>query len=154
MHVADRTDLIEEGSDQSVIDFRKDDDDLRRDLQEVLPDETAAEWTRFAAKHRFICSPAPRTLAEALDDPHLPTARDLPSCDGFTHVGIPAMIRDHPYAPGRPAAVVGEDTVELLGRRRSRRRRAAPAGRREVSALTTSATPVRCGDRYRSIDRP
>jgi crotonobetainyl-CoA:carnitine CoA-transferase CaiB-like acyl-CoA transferase len=128
--VAERTDLLDEGADQSVIDFRSDDDDLRRVLQEVFRTKTAAEWTRLADANRFICSPAPRTLLEALDDPHLATREVLHRADGYIHVGIPGVIRDHPYSPGRPAPTPGQDTAAVLA--------AAGVGADELQALVDS----------------
>lgn len=118
---AGREDLVGVHNDQKVVDFQNMDNDLRRELQRVIGAKTSTEWTKLAAEHHFALSPAPRTVFEMMEDPHV-QGRNIfwqgehPDAGPFTYVGMPAVIPGQPFEVAQPAPRLGQHTDELLGK--------------------------------------
>ncbi|CAM3128232.1 CaiB/BaiF CoA-transferase family protein [Mycobacterium colombiense] len=117
----DRPDLIAStAASASGVDFGKDETTLRDKLIEVFAARDQREWVQLAATHRFPLGPAPTTLHEMAEDPHI-RARSIlvedehPDAGPFTYVGSAAIIDGQPFRVRRPAPALGQHTAQVLG---------------------------------------
>lgn len=114
-----RDDLIEHKDVGRPVDFAPGDLALRRELQKIFHTRTLDEWMHLALAHDLCMGPAPSSVTELLDDPHM-REREIffegehPSAGPFTYVGQPALIPSQPYRVTRPAPGLGEHTREIL----------------------------------------
>jgi len=115
----DRPDLVGSHDSSKPVDFGGGEYDLRHELQRIFHTRNLADWVVLAAEHDIALGPAPVTLMEAKDDPHLRT-RDIivegehPHAGPFTYIGEAAKVDGQPYAIRFPAPLLGEHTRELL----------------------------------------
>jgi crotonobetainyl-CoA:carnitine CoA-transferase CaiB-like acyl-CoA transferase len=115
----DRKDLLEEHDDAaSAVDFA-DDSELRHVLQDIFRTRPSEEWVQLALEYDFPCSPAPRSIREAAEDPHVMSRTlfvDAPDPEGalFTYIGEAGQVAGQPYRVQRPAPRLGEHTEEIL----------------------------------------
>ncbi|MYB03200.1 MAG: CoA transferase [Acidimicrobiaceae bacterium] len=114
-----RDDLIGTQLEQGPVDFARDADELRRELQAVFETRTQREWVDMAIRERVPIGPAHQGVASLRDDPQM-AARQImveghhPIAGSFTYVGEPAIVDEQPYAVPRPAPAFGAHTTEIL----------------------------------------
>ena len=114
-----RDDLIDAQLEPGPVDFARDADELRRELQAVFETRTQREWVDMAIRERVPIGPAHQGVASLRDDPQM-TARQIlvegrhPVAGSFTYVGEPAIVDEQPYAVPRPAPAFGANTTEIL----------------------------------------
>jgi crotonobetainyl-CoA:carnitine CoA-transferase CaiB-like acyl-CoA transferase len=101
------------------VDFGRDEDDLRRELQKIIGSRPLDEWTALAAEHDIALGPAPRSVVEAAEDPHVRGrgvihTQEHPKVGEFTYVGEVGRVAGQPYRVRRPAPDLGEHTDEIL----------------------------------------
>jgi len=116
----DRDDLLESHDEQHPVDFAGGDLALRRELQEIFHGRDLADWVALAAEHDIAMGPAPVTLQEAREDPHLRTRSifvegEHPQAGPFTYLGEAGQVRGQPYEVRYPAPLLGEHTRAILG---------------------------------------
>jgi crotonobetainyl-CoA:carnitine CoA-transferase CaiB-like acyl-CoA transferase len=117
--LVERPDLIERKNTAFPADFADGDVWLRRQLQDIIGKHDAAHWINLAASEDLPIGPAPQTIAEVADDPHVQQlgifhrAPD-PAGNDWTYIGEPALVDGQPYRVQRPAPALGEHTDELL----------------------------------------
>ncbi len=117
--IVSRDDLIEAGGRQGgPVDFATGQDELRRELRDILATKTQSEWVRLAAAEDLPIGPAHRA-ADLLSDPHLSARQILvpghhPVAGDFTYIGEPVIVSGQPYEPPRGAPLLGEHTDEIL----------------------------------------
>jgi crotonobetainyl-CoA:carnitine CoA-transferase CaiB-like acyl-CoA transferase len=117
----DRPDLAGE-KDHHVsggVDFGADETALREQLNEIFATRSCSEWVELAVQHRFPLGPAPSTLTEMAEDPHIRSRAILvdgehPDAGPFTYVGSPAVLDGNAFRVRRPAPGLGEHTTEVL----------------------------------------
>jgi crotonobetainyl-CoA:carnitine CoA-transferase CaiB-like acyl-CoA transferase len=118
-----REDLLDRntgGGAAGPVDFGKNEEDLRHELQRIFHTRPLAQWTALAVEHDIALGPAYRTVVEAAADPHI-VARGLirtQTFDGvgeFTYIGEAGRVAGQPYAVRRPAPDLGQHTAEVLG---------------------------------------
>ena len=114
-----RDDLVETHDENQPVDFGGGEVELRRELQDVFHTRDLADWVELAAEHDIAMGPAPVTINEAKDDPHLATRHiivddDHPQAGPFTYVGEAAKVRGQPYEVRYPAPLLGEHTRQIL----------------------------------------
>lgn len=115
-----RPDLLDWHDSGRPVDFGAGDADLRRELQRIFHTRDLAEWTELAAGQDLALGPAPLTLEEAKEDPHLRT-RDIfvegrhPHAGPFTYIGEAGKVAGQPYELRYPAPLLGEHTWSILG---------------------------------------
>ena len=114
-----RDDLVETHDENQPVDFAGGDDELRRELQAIFHTRDLAEWVELAAEHDIAMGPAPVTINEAKDDPHLVTRHIIvddehPHAGPFTYVGEAGKVRGQPYEVRYPAPLLGEHTRQIL----------------------------------------
>jgi len=117
---AGREDLLEQHDDSLGVDFGRDDDDLRRELQRVFSTRTLSEWMDLAVTVHTAIAPAPRDIHEVREDPHIGRRQiffegEHPVAGPFTFVGVPGIVDGQPFDVASPAPLHGEHTRELLG---------------------------------------
>jgi formyl-CoA transferase len=128
-----REDLIDRntaGGPGGPVDFGRDEDDLRRELQKIFAERPLDEWTVMAAEHDIALGPAPRSILEAAHDRHVSGrgvihTQEHPKVGEFTYIGEVGRVAGQPYRVRRPAPDLGEHTDEILaelGRARTARR--------------------------------
>ncbi|MGV0067570.1 CaiB/BaiF CoA transferase family protein [Mycobacterium colombiense] len=117
----DRPDLIAStAASAGGVDFGADETALRDKLIEIFASRDQREWVQLAATHRFPLGPAPTTLLEMAEDPHI-RARSIlvedehPDAGPFTYVGSAAIIDGQPFRVRRPAPALGQHTAQVLG---------------------------------------
>ena len=115
-----RPDLITSTAASSGgVDFGADETTLRDELTDVFAARDQHEWVQLAVQHRFPLGPAPTTLVEMAEDPHI-RARSIlvedhhPDAGPFTYVGSAAVIDGQPFRVRRPAPALGQHTSEVL----------------------------------------
>ena len=117
--VVGREDLVDAGGSQSgPVDFATGEDELRRQLRDILATRTQAEWVRLAAAEDLPIGPAHRA-ADLSADPHLSARQILvpghhPVAGDFTYIGEPVIVSGQPYEHPRGAPLLGEHTQEIL----------------------------------------
>ncbi|MDE0494675.1 MAG: CoA transferase [Acidimicrobiaceae bacterium] len=114
-----RDDLIDTQLEPGPVDFARDADELRRELQAVFETRTQREWVDMAVRERVPIGPAHQGAASLRDDPQIAARQILveghhPSVGPFTYVGEPAIVDKQPYAVRRPAPAFGAHTTEIL----------------------------------------
>ena len=114
-----RDDLIDTQLEPGPVDFARDADELRRELQAVFETRTQREWVDMAVRERVPIGPAHQGAACLRDDPQIAARQILveghhPSAGPFTYVGEPAIVDKQPYAVRRPAPAFGAHTTEIL----------------------------------------
>lgn len=117
--LVDRPDLVQRKNTAAPADFATGDNWLQAQLQEIIARRDAAYWVALAAEEDLPIGPAPRSIAEVADDPHM---RELgvfhrapdPTGGEWTYIGAPAVVEGQPYRVQRPAPRHGEHTAELL----------------------------------------
>jgi crotonobetainyl-CoA:carnitine CoA-transferase CaiB-like acyl-CoA transferase len=102
------------------VDFGAGGPELRAELGKIFATRDQAEWVELAVRHRFPLGPAPLTLTEMAEDPHIRARSilvdgDHPDAGPFTYVGSPAVVDGQPFVVRRPAPSLGEHTAEILG---------------------------------------
>jgi crotonobetainyl-CoA:carnitine CoA-transferase CaiB-like acyl-CoA transferase len=116
---AQREDLMEADSPTSDhVDFGQQQDALRRELQSIIGSKTVAQWMALAAEYDFALGPAPRSIIEAAEDPHVKTrgvihVQDHPRIGQFTYIGEAGRVTGQPYKVQRPAPDLGEHSEEI-----------------------------------------
>ncbi|MGV0044982.1 CaiB/BaiF CoA transferase family protein [Mycobacterium colombiense] len=117
----DRPDLIAStAASAGGVDFGADETALRDKLIEIFASRDQREWVQLAATLRFPLGPAPTTLLEMAEDPHI-RARSIlvedehPDAGPFTYVGSAAIIDGQPFRVRRPAPALGQHTAQVLG---------------------------------------
>jgi crotonobetainyl-CoA:carnitine CoA-transferase CaiB-like acyl-CoA transferase len=114
-----RSDLTDSHDERHPVDFAGGEIELRRELQEIFHQRDQVEWVELAAEHDIAMGPAPVTLLEATEDPHLQT-RDIfvegrhPHAGPFTYIGEAAKVHGQAYEVRYPAPRLGEHTMEIL----------------------------------------
>jgi formyl-CoA transferase len=116
----DRPDLLASHDETHPVDFAGGQVELRRQLQEIFHTRDQAEWVNLAAEHDIAMGPAPVTLEEAREDPHLQTRNiivegDHPHAGPFTYIGEAAKVAGDGYEVRYPAPLLGEHTRAILG---------------------------------------
>jgi len=116
----DRPDLLAAHDETHPVDFAGGQVELRRQLQEIFHTRDQAEWVSLAAEHDIAMGPAPVTLTEAREDPHLQTRNiivegDHPHAGPFTYIGEAAKVAGDGYEVRYPAPLLGEHTRDILG---------------------------------------
>ncbi|HEX2384318.1 MAG TPA: CaiB/BaiF CoA-transferase family protein [Acidimicrobiales bacterium] len=121
----DRDDLIDvnkggSAEGQSPVDFGRDADDLRHELQGIFHTRDLAEWMNIAAEYDVAMGPAYRSVLEAADDPQVRSRGVIhvdahPGIGDFTYVGEAGVVTRQPFKVNRPAPDLGEHTREILG---------------------------------------
>jgi crotonobetainyl-CoA:carnitine CoA-transferase CaiB-like acyl-CoA transferase len=114
-----RDDLLESHDEAHPVDFGGGEIELRRELQDLFHSRDLEDWVRLAADLDIPLGPAPVTINDAKDDPHLRTRQiivegDHPHAGSFTYVGEAAKVRGQPYEVRHPAPLLGEHTREIL----------------------------------------
>ncbi len=114
-----RDDLVDRQVEQGAVDFARDADELRRELQAVFETRTQREWVDLAIRERVPIGPAHQGVASLRDDPQMAARQILveghhPVAGPFTYVGEPAIVDGQPYAVRRPAPAFGAHTTEIL----------------------------------------
>jgi crotonobetainyl-CoA:carnitine CoA-transferase CaiB-like acyl-CoA transferase len=116
----DRPDLLDSHDAGRPVDFGSGDADLRRELQRIFHSRDLADWMELAAERDIALGPAPLTLEEAKEDPHLQSRGIFvegrhPHAGPFTYVGEAAKVAGQPYEVRHPAPLLGEHTWSILG---------------------------------------
>jgi crotonobetainyl-CoA:carnitine CoA-transferase CaiB-like acyl-CoA transferase len=117
--IVGRDDLIDAGGSHSgPVDFATGQDELRRQLRDVLATRTQSEWVRLAAEEDLPIGPA-HQAADLLADPHLSARQILVPghhrlAGDFTYIGEPVIVSGQPYEAPRGAPLLGEHTDEIL----------------------------------------
>ena len=120
-HAVDRSDLAA-GDRRNVsgpVDFGRDEDRLRHELQAIFATRPLAEWMALAVKYDFPVGPAHRSVVEAADDPHVVErgvihTQEFADIGEFTYIGEAGRVAGQPYSVRRPAPDLGEHTEEIL----------------------------------------
>jgi crotonobetainyl-CoA:carnitine CoA-transferase CaiB-like acyl-CoA transferase len=117
--LVERPDLIERVTEAGAVDFGRNDDALRHELQSIFHNRTMAEWIGVADQHRLPIGPAHQGVASLRDDPHIAKRQILlegehPVAGPFTYVGSPVITDHEPSAEPSPAPGVGQHTREIL----------------------------------------
>lgn len=115
----DREDLVDRTVEQGAIDFGRDDQALRHELQAIIGERTQREWVELAIEKRVPIGPAHQGAVSLRDDPHVAARQILvegehPTAGPFTYVGSPVIVDQVPYPDPRPAPVLGADTHAIL----------------------------------------
>ena len=117
--VAGREDLIGDVDASSPVEFAGGNEPLRREIQKIFHARTQAEWVQVALEHDIAMGPAPASVEEMQEDPHLRT-RGLflegahPVAGPFTYLSEPGRVKDQPYEVRKPAPLLGEHTDQIL----------------------------------------
>ncbi|WP_032368342.1 CaiB/BaiF CoA transferase family protein [Rhodococcoides fascians] len=116
--VVGREDLLgEQGAE--LVDFGGDESALRVELQRIFERENQSHWIAIAREHGIPIGPAPRSVLEMAEDPHIRSREIIhqgehPDAGPFTYVGSPAVIPGHPFEVRHPAPALGQQTYEVL----------------------------------------
>lgn len=115
----DRPDLASHANESAPVDFAGGELELRRQLQEIFHTRTLDDWMKIAVEHDIAMGPAPKTVAEAANDPHVRQRQifypgEHPHAGPFNYVGQPAVVEGQTYSVWRPAPLLGEHTREIL----------------------------------------
>ena len=115
----DRGDLAAHQIEPGVVDFARDDQELRHELQAIFSTRTQREWIQLAIEYGIPIGPANQGVASLRGDQHLAARQILfeskhPKAGAFTYVGEPALVDDQEYALRMHAPVLGQQTDELL----------------------------------------
>jgi crotonobetainyl-CoA:carnitine CoA-transferase CaiB-like acyl-CoA transferase len=115
-----RDDLLGSHDAGKPVDFGGGEVALRRELQRIFHLRDQAEWVALAAEHDIAMGPAPVTLVEAKDDPHLRTRNIIvegehPHAGPYTYIGEAGIVSGQPYEVRHPAPLLGEHTRAVLG---------------------------------------
>lgn len=118
-HAIERPDLAGQHNEGAPVDFAAGELELRRELQEIFHTRTLDEWMKVAVEADVAMGPAPTTVVEAADDPHMRQRQifypgEHPHAGPFNYVGQPAVIEGQTYSVWRPAPLLGEHTREVL----------------------------------------
>lgn len=115
----DRPELAAHAKEGAPVDFAEGELDLRHELQGIFHTRTLDEWMKIAVEYDVAMGPAPTTVTEAADDPHMRQRQifysgEHPHAGPFSYVGQPAVIEGQTYSVWRPAPLLGEHTREVL----------------------------------------
>jgi crotonobetainyl-CoA:carnitine CoA-transferase CaiB-like acyl-CoA transferase len=102
------------------VDFGRNEQELRRELQNVFHSRPLAEWTAMAAAHDFPLGPAHQSVCEAATDPHVQArgvihVQEFDDFGEFTYIGEAGRVEGQPYRVRRPAPDLGQHTDEIRG---------------------------------------
>ena len=117
-----REDLLDRstgGSAGGPVDFGKDEQELRKELQAIFHTRPLAQWTALAVEHDVALGPAYRSVVEAAADPHIQErgvirTQTFGSVGEFTYIGEAGRVAGQPYEVRRPAPDLGQHTAEVL----------------------------------------
>lgn len=117
-----RDDLLKSIGTDTVgpVDFGRDEDALRHELQTIFHTRPLAHWTALAAAHDFALGPAYRSVVEAATDPHVAArgvihTQAFDEIGEFTYIGEAGRVAGQPYTVRRAAPDLGQHTVDVLG---------------------------------------
>jgi len=112
-----RDDLLGDHRRDLVVDFGRDEEILRTELQRIFATRTQAEWMDLAVTHDITIGPALR-FPDVHDDPHLRSRQmllveDHPTVGPFTTIGNPLQVQGETFEI-RSAPTLGQHTDEVL----------------------------------------
>jgi crotonobetainyl-CoA:carnitine CoA-transferase CaiB-like acyl-CoA transferase len=99
--------------------FGAGEDALRREIQGIIGARPLADWMALAAEHDIPLGPAPRSVIEAAEDPHVAARRMLytdthPEAGEYTYVKEAGIVAGQPYRIRYHAPALGEHTRVIL----------------------------------------
>lgn len=115
-----REDLVGKKNTAAPVDFAGGETELRRELQHIFHTKPLSEWVSIARANDIPMGPAPSSVLDLLDDPHM-KQREIfspgyhPHCGEFTYVGAVGIVQGQPYQVRYPAPLLGEHTRTILG---------------------------------------
>lgn len=105
--------------DSTQMDYAQGDDGLAHQLQELFKTQELAYWMELATQWDVPIGPAPRTIAEMRQDPHVQARGMLvdiehPVVGKFVQVASPIHVRGEAIQPDGLAPALGHDTRTIL----------------------------------------
>lgn len=116
----DREDLIEDVDESSPVEYAGGNESLRREVQKIFHTRTQAEWMQIALDHDVAMGPAPVSVHQMREDPHV-QFRELfhegehPVAGPFTYMSEAGRVKGQPFEVRWPAPLLGEHTDDVLG---------------------------------------